>query len=271
MTIRIDRFGDVTLPNYNPQIPLGTGKIKDGLVNIPGDGGYDPWGSGFAPMKPYTLRKRCTLFADTPEDLQDALDEVKGLVSIRDELYATMLHDETIERWAYARCQQVTAERRSETPSGFMQDIEIEFLINPPIWYGEYVSETLILLTGDDTFTLTNGGNRIIDDMIIEIYANAAGTITEVEVTKTAGATVYGHFIYDGTITSGAGQELIINCGAASVLNAGVDDYEHFHLQSDHRNDRWIRLNTGDNTINIKRTGGTAFDVAIVKYYYQYW
>jgi len=283
MTIRLDRFGTTTLPNYNPKTPVGTGGVKDALVDVPGDGAYDAWSTHPAPGKPYHLRKKCTLYEEPVDGthaalvaartaLQTALDALKALEGTRDKLFAVLLSDGS-ERWAWARCVKVDGTRE---PGAYLtQVVEIDFLVNPPFWHGvdhggwtfdsgEDFDDGLYFDAADFAFTLdgspksvtvTNGGNKIVDDMIITVTAGSAA-ITALDIKKYYGATIYGHVSYSGTIA--IGKSLVIDCGAVSVVNDGTGDANHFTIESDHRNDRWIRLNVGDNTIVITYTCAAA-------------
>jgi len=52
------------------------------------------------------------------------------------------------------------------------------------------------------------------------------------------------------------GTDLVIDCGARTVTNNGVEAYDELTLGAGHVVAEWLRLPPGNTTVAVTRTGG---------------
>ncbi len=98
--------------------------------------------------------------------------------------------------------------------------------------------------------TVSNDGNGICYDAVITITAGAAN-ITALTISTANGTDID----WTGTLT--AGNALLIDCGAKSIKNNGVNAYSGFAYGGSHTANSWLELLPGDTAITIDRTGGS--------------
>lgn len=271
MAFRVEQFGDVVLPNYEPQIEGGSGEAVGSLVEIAGGGAYDTRGNNEAPLRTLKLSKRAVIYEDTRTEIREALDDLKALAGCKEKLYYRTLDSDEI-RWLYARLEIVEAPR--EPGDVWTQDVILNWITERPIWNGamrgswyfddghyfddglyfDEGSTTTTLNTSPKTATVNNGGNAAVEDAIITVTAGSAA-ITALKIERKIGATIYEQLEFSGTIA--AGNSLVIDVGAWSVLNNGVDAFDDLDLGADHASESWLRLLPGDNSIVVTFTGGS--------------
>ena len=66
--------------------------------------------------------------------------------------------------------------------------------------------------------------------------------------------------------TLGTTAALVVDCGAATVTNDGTDAYDELTIGADHAQTAWLRLEPGNTTITITRTGAENSSVVSVVY-----
>ena len=94
-------------------------------------------------------------------------------------------------------------------------------------------------------------------------------TITATGANLTTSVSVYvtgvSYLTWAGTITDG--QALVIDCGARTVKNNGVDAYSGLTLHStNHVIDDWLRLEPGNNSVLVAYTGGNGTSTALFNF-----
>lgn len=278
MTYRIERFGSLELAVFDVTDDVGTFPTRSALIPLPGGGFYDLYGGEDAPRDNTIIRRRMSFFEDTKADLVEAYYDLRAMVGKREKLYRRRA-DGTTE-WCYARLRTVNAQRVAR--NHFFQPVECIWEMVSDIWYGELHGSVWTFDSGeffdtglffdpttDTLFALDavpkscacpNDGNRVVNNAIITITA-AGSAITEVTIISvSAGISLK----YVGSIA--AGEALVINCGAKSVKDNGVDSYSGFTLESGHTQEEWLPLEPGTTTLSISRTGGNNSSTARIAY-----
>ncbi len=262
MTYRIDQFGTTTLPNYNPESDVGTGEAQLVSSEMLDGGEFDHLGSQKAPVRIPPIIKRCTLYKNE-DDIAMGGDyaELRALVGVRDVLYRRMIDGDTLQ-WVWARLRKIDATRRPG--SRYMLDLNLTFVVYSRAWNGEILRDeyeisdvgageddlTTCLAESDETAAVTivieQNGDVDQPDVIFTIHAIAAtDTITIANAAS-------GHTLaFSGTVD--AGDDLVIDCGARSVLNGGADAYND--LTPPATKEEWMVLKPGNNPITITLAG----------------
>jgi hypothetical protein len=273
MSYALERFGSLTLPTYNPVIGVGTGKAVLQLLPLPGGSVFDVLGDEQADVGLERIKARYRLVASSGTDLQSDFNDIKALIGKRDKLYRRQADDEV--EWIYARLEDVIAKRSFKD---FTNTLDIDLIFakisenwngesHGAVWYldaGEYFDTGLYFdVTGEITLdvspksiTVNNGGNADVKNCILTITAGSAAiTALEIERRDSGDTTTFEHLDYNGTIA--IGDSLVIDCGAFTIENDGVDDYDNLDLGSSHQTDDWFNLIPGNNTIRVTKTGGS--------------
>jgi hypothetical protein len=270
----VERFGTTTITLYNgaDDLPAGPGYATHS--DLPAGGARDLFGSGWGRIGARVVRKSGELIADTAAELQTAADALRALSQQRDTLYVRM--DSGAVRTVTARCTKVAAPRTSEHT--LFLPVQLEWVILDPCFRGEHhgggwhfngpvltpQEPQVYFDTGryfdeatGDVITLSdapdptvnfvaNNGNTPIYDPIITITATA-NPISYVKVTGT-------NCEWEWTGTLAATKKLVVNCGALTVTNDGVDAYSGFGFTADHHIPDWFQLLPGNNNLIIEAT-----------------
>lgn len=271
----LERFGTVTLPIYNPESDHSPLHARTAVIQTIA-GAFDGWGDEDAPLElPATRSYRCVVLEESYSAWRTALDELRALVGKRAKLYRRANDDDSIQ-WCTARLLQNPTQRRYG--SGLAQEVELVFQLWSG-WHGQdhkswkldegyflddglYLDDggfTETMASSPHTITVTNGGNRRVDDAVITITAGSS-SITAVTIAKTGETDID----YGGIISST--KTLVIDCGAYTVKDDGVSDYANFSLASNHKIAEWLRLDPGDNDIIITFSGGSTNSTVNVQF-----
>lgn len=260
MPYRLTQFGSADLPTWEPE--HGLGAASNVLVMpLPGGGVFDVAGAEIAPSAPRLITCR-GVYVDTEVDA--AYTAIMRQLGRRDQLKRKRDNDSS-EEWCYARLQEVRADRTAEFPTTL--PVELDFAMISPCWYGIDKSADYTLDAVPKIVTLTNGGNARVANAVVTVTAHGSA-ITQVKVTalklQDLQWITLSEFQWDGTLA--AGNSLIIDCGALTVTNNGLNAYKGFRLTANHKQDDWLRIEPGENTVRISRTGGDNQSTAHIAY-----
>jgi hypothetical protein len=281
MAYILERFGTLTIPDYEPAQDVGTGAAKPTVLALPGGGLYDAFGTEQVPRQGYSVGCDGFYWEASDTALKTTSYSWRAMIGKRDKLYRRVDGTADVE-WAYARLVNISSRRTPQhdewLPYGF------EFLVLSPNWSGyrhgdgwlldagEYFDTGLVFdeATGD-VFTITspqtcvvnNAGNARVTNAILTIHAGSANiTVASVVVTGISS------FTWTGVLA--AGKNLVIDCGKAMIHNDGADAYSGMALNATHYIDDWLRLEPGNNSVIVSLTGGAA-DSTIAFEFYDGW
>jgi len=281
----IKRFGTTTIPTDLPEQDTGAGEIGNvEFLPLPGGGSSRTIGSATANPQARSIKVKGAIStkSQTPTALDTQFYALQALLGVHDKLYRNRSGDTTQWEWIYATCMKISAPRKLKNREHI--EMDFTFQLEQAAWNGanhyswtldsgEYLDTGLYLDSADFTFaldaspktvTVTNGGHVTVEDCTITV--TAAGTaITALQIERVVDATTYEDLNYAGSIA--AGQSLVIDTGSWSVENNAVDDYDNFSLGAGHKNDAWLRLLSGDNSIKVTKTGGSAASTITVEFY----
>lgn len=268
MTWKLERFGSVVLPTYNPETPIGTGPTRETIVATHG-GFFDAYGDDQAPLQlPYDLPLRVTPKESTVAALLATLRALKAMRGTQGRLYRRVYGGEV--EWCWARVAQVPAERQVQHNTH--QPVEIVFRVLS-CWYGMYhapgpgfddglyfddgvwfdIEETTTLTLPAQSVTVNNGGDTTATNVVVRVTAGDTD-ITALELAISGVA----HLVF--ALTIAATKTLVIDCGSKSILNDGVAAGINPTGASHHSN-YWLPLEPGDNTVAVGITGGLSGSV----------
>jgi hypothetical protein len=221
-----------------------------GLLSLPGGGVHDPWGSAQAPVK---LPGRITLDSELVEadaaSFKTAVYALRALIGTRALLYRSPDGEAANSESALARLEGVSMSRNADNI--LVLGTTLTFEILQSVWDGADGTVAATLDTTPKSIVVANDGNARVDDAVITIVAKTSSiTVLTVAVAGVSS------FTWTGTLV--ANKALVINCGARTVKNDGADAYSGFVLDAGHTVAEWLRLQPGNNTVVITRTGGDA-------------
>lgn len=254
-------FISTTLPTARPRPDVGTGPVRSGAILLPSGTIYDPSGEAQKRRGLYTVEYPCMVKKSTEAAAHTAYQALRALIGQYGKLYRKLYDDST--QTLYCRLVDVRAERIPDHL--FNQPLTLVWETRQEVWHGA-------LNTDSSDFTtpvvpeINNAGDAIQRDVTITI--TAAGTDITVVGISNAETGHISDFHFTGTIA--VGKSLIIDTGAWSVLNDGVDAWDDFAFQATHAIDSIIRFKNGNNTITLHRTGGSNASTYEFKHYDAY-
>ncbi len=250
MAYLIERFGDAyataeELPILGGEQPLGGGGARSGRVGLAGGGSYDVWGNDRAPARAQDVTVTGWWPGASEDAMESKLATLKALEGVRSKLWRSNGVD---AQWRWARLMQVEDAASRGTPA--TDEISLTFEMATGVWNGTPHDDVTTLNVSPKTITVANGGNMRVGDAVVMVTAGSA-PITALSIAISG----VSKFTYSGTIA--VGKSVVIDCGALSVHNDGVDDYEHFALDTNlHTISEWLRLEPGNNSVVVTITGG---------------
>jgi hypothetical protein len=263
-------FSTVTLPEGEPSTPVGGAPTHAPTVKLPGGRYYAASELGAqAPVSlPYRQTYRGIIYGDTADELQTALDALKGLRGFeaaltREVQINPLAEEEPQQQWCSACLLQVTSTRESK--NGLWLEVQLEFEIRS-LWRGSLQEHVYIMGYGVNTLLVTNLGNCDVAE--VELTLTAGEAITQFDLTS--GVEVAWR--YTGAVA--AGKAVIIDTGQQAVHNNdGVADYAHFALLDAHTVEDWLLLHPGANYLTVTLLGGVygAGDHSLKFSYYDAW
>lgn len=262
---------DYTLPSPRPQHYVGVGSVDRGIFTpLPTGGVYDNYGIDPAPVSQQQIpwRGALALRGMTAAQLETYEANLRSLLGKRGSLYRTW---DSSSNAQFCDARLVSYDATRGMPGNYL-DVDLTFQMISPLWNGAAHTHTFTkaeITTASGIVSLTNSGNANQDNVVITITAQTSAiTALDIKKESATGATIYDHLTWDGTLV--AGDSLVIDTGAYSVMNDGTSDYSSFVLGASHREDHWFRLWASANRIEIAITGGG--DTSTVKFeYYDAW
>jgi len=269
MSYRITQFDTVTLPDLDPEDDVSTFEARNSVVTLP-DGWFDARGAERSRRNPLPLTVRRSLISEPTESLTAAdvsrteYNALRVLVGTRAKLYRTWSDVADTVEWTYARLLRVGGRADRKDNRG-LAELELAFQIISPTWYGATPVNTTgpYFVAGEHTRTLTNSGNANVTDAIITLLNAKAITGAVLTYFKIYNATTDHTFEWNGTLHED--EALIIDCGAQTVTNNGVDSYYGFVRPTNH--ERWMEFAPGDNELNVFITDGSDYPYVRYQFY----
>lgn len=264
MGYRITRFASTDLPARREMQDAITGRVQSSLVRLPGGKVFDAHGTETAIGEGYPVKVGGAVHAATPAALKTAVYALRALKGVQDKLYRTPDGGSANSEWVEARCDNVESIR--DWRNRLWENVVFYFTVLDDVWSGAAGETNITLDASPKSGEVTNSGNAVVRDLTITIAAEGTA-ITQVDIENLETGHV-SKIRYSGSIT--AGQSLVIDCGALSVKNNAVDDWDNLSIEAAHEIDEWLRLMPGNNTIRVTRTGGGATSVATLNWRHGY-
>ena len=263
MSYKLVRFGSLTLPIYNPLTDISTGRSLTNAADLPGGGAFDMLGSDEAVFGSNMISLEAVLQEDVIADMTTAFNTLRGAVGKKTKLYREYPDGDI--HYMISRLREMTGQKESKHINHL--PVKLVFETIAPYWRGslhggwtldsgEFLDdgldldsdETVTLDSSPKTFDVVHNGNAIVIDPLIVLTAGSAA-ITAFELT-----TDEINLEWSGTLA--VGESLVIDCGAYSVKNDGVDDYANFDLGSGHAINEWMKIPPGTNSVSVTISGG---------------
>lgn len=273
MTYKLDSFGTFDINLYDSVDDVGTADSNAALYTLAGGSLFDPLGSTRAEAIPRTLTKTGQIVGATRDEVYADFNTLRSLRGKRRKLNRVMFSgddpEDRVQHWTWARCMSVNRGVGRTHAMQFYLPVSLEFQQLSPVWYGRFRSASGWVLDDgyylDDGYFLDDTGNSFAvtggTSQDISLTNNGNENVTNAIITLTAGDValtslrVIGpdtNIYYGGTIE--VNTSVVINCGAFSVKNQGVADYDNFTLDPSHQSRYWLNLAPGTNTVTIQTT-----------------
>lgn len=255
------------IPDQAPDHDIGSGRATNvEFLPLPAGGVHDTLGESDADMSNRRFTVRCAvtknfLNSTNGATMDAAFAKMMGYAGKRGTLYRTQDQTPATDD-EHATCRLMEVKARRTPGDTWMIPVELDFMMIDRVWKGDAASVVRPgfgenLINGSAyIFNATNFGDAIVTDATFTITANDTSNsdydIRTIKLRKLVGAVAYGDLNYNATVSGG--NVLVIDCGARSVKNNGVDDYANFTLGTGQRSDGWIRLGPGNNTLELTVT-----------------
>lgn len=261
MAYQLESFIDTILPVGNPTTDISPIRARTNVIQTMA-GAYDPdAGNDTADELPHQITYRALSDGNNYAQWRAAEDAFRALVGKRGRLWRRAEDDSTVQ---WALCRLIALPGQRGTRDILWKEDTFEFQQIAP-WRGRdhrewilddgefldtglYLNEVVTYTYSHPmTLVINNGGNARVTDAIITITAGSV-PITATRIIKSGQTDMQ----FAGTIA--AGQSLVIDTGSYSVLNNGNNGYGQFNLLVGHLINEWLRLEPGDNTLEINLT-----------------
>ncbi len=229
------------------ELSVGPDQTVSGIVTLPGGGVYDALGTAQHDAQlPRVFEAPIFLAATTAALLETAVDAINAWAGKHDKLWAQNA-GATLARWRYAI---IDVDLKLTSPAQTSITGRCIFTSPQPGWNGAASSTGDIPLdTNPHNVSWTNAGNRAVDNAIITLTAGA-NNITAVTFIVAGVSSI----TWTGTLV--ATTALVIDCGARTVLNNGVDARSGLTRNVAHTINPWLRLAaSASTTVSVGFTG----------------
>lgn len=287
MLLTYETFRDVPLPIFDPVEPQNSWPVRSSYTDISSGGAYRANGSQRSPKGRRTLRRSGTLLQEvttTDQAALAALREAFALLEVEVGNSGRLVGktEGDLRVWTTAELLSVNATAEPRTVYRFTRyvalDVECEFVLPNPAWYGESLvvrelhdlyddDESGLLMMGIDgrpvgdpvTFSVAHDGNLPSSRVVVTI-TSGTGTITAVTLTNNTTGHVMTWVSPDGPAL-GPGDVLVIDAGARRVSINDAGNWAGFTEDPD--NERWFELAPGLNTITLEWTDSATDDTSV--------
>lgn len=275
---QIYQFDGVGLPLYNPETDLMSGVVASTLRQSIG-GTFDIYGIrqrlpdtlNFAVNGTYAAADANILLIDhagnrildhannrilvaTPTQwLRLQVDALRSRIGVRGTIWRRRWQDTTVTQWKTARLLSIN-ELGNTRLRTYLAELDCQFETAHAAWRSSAASTVSgnLVSGGPLGLNVTSDGNAPVTDPVITI--TASGSITSIQIVCVAAGV---DLTWTGTLS--AGQSLVIDCGAPSVLKAGANAYSGLTLGAGHTARGWLPLAAGINVLTVYANGtGTA-------------
>ena len=249
-------YGDsqelMMLPPYDATSTTGPGGVPTQYVPTVAGGLFDGLGGADAHVLSQVIRHAGTFVSIIPADFDTRYQAIAGALGKAGRLWRKWIGAE-VRHWCYARFTALEGEKAQGQLA--YQPIVMEFTRTSP-WFAESASSQQVVLgVTPYSFVVTRDGaaNAPVFDAVITVTAQGVG-ITDLVIENTAN----GSYIRFTGATIAVSKSLVIDCGAGTVKNDGVNAIAYFSLGANHAIPDWLRLEAGGsvNTIRVTRAGG---------------
>lgn len=287
MAYTLRQFGSILLPEYKEEGQsdnMGTGLALTSWQQLPNGTYFDNYAG--VERRPQGIRPRTKeglLIGSSHEAIETQIDNLRKHIGVRDKLTVQFMSGRL--RWQYAVLRQVDI--AAELFRNFTVPAQLTFETAAQHWY-ELIRGVEGWTVGDDSFTLgdgtaglgqndfvftingngsarffslTHNGNIPATNLIITVTAGTTN-LTQVDLQNvTSDAATANDWICQYTSTILAGESLVIDCGAQTVLNDGDNAYADF--SATHRG-QWMRLEAeAVNSVRVVAYGNSNLDATI--------
>lgn len=277
MPYRYLSFDGALLPEAMPEDDLSVGPVPSTLVDSL-DGTFDYYGATQRLPKRQVINYRglivgeadthlvdetlddivdesgdfIVLGADYAADLRDKTDDIKGKIGVYGQIVRER-EDDGMQQFKYGRMLEARHIRTVRDVDRIAAlDIAIETNGGPWKKVGTPFLHSGLVYAGSTFFDVTIGGTSPVLDAVISVSAVGA-PVTSVSLTASGGH----NWTWTGTIA--IGTALVIDCGALTVKNNGIDAYAGFVLDPSHTARGWLELPSNQTTaLTIDLVGGPA-------------
>jgi len=252
-----DYAGATVLPDGLASQNVMPDAMTPSMIKLPGGGVFNPYGADEALPQGTILVARGAYTAADRAALLDLVDALRAWNGKTSNLYVSTTT--TAYRWRKAR---IWCDDQPVTPhslAGFWQPMTLTFELEDTIWHGDDATDTITMTNAATTDTIVNDGNATVRSIILTYTVAVAGNTVTNLIIENETASYICKIQYADTIA--LGEALVIDCGAKTVLNNGVNGFADFSIiTATHTKTEWLVLAPGNNTIKVTRTSGNATD-----------
>jgi len=260
-------FGDsaepLLLPPYDVASTIEPGAVAAQYVQTVMGGQFDGLGNADAHSISQVIRHSATFAQFSPADLEERQIAIDRQLGRSGRLWRKWRASLT-QQWCYARFTSLEGE--SAPGQMVYQPVVMEFTRTSP-WFAELAStQQVVLGVTPYSFVVTRdvAANAPVFDAVITVTAQGVG-VTDLVIENTTN----GSYIRFTGATIAVGKSLVIDSGAGTVKNDGVDAIAYFSLGASHAIPDWLRLEAGAsvNTIRVTRAGGGSNSTIRIDWY----
>lgn len=277
----LERFDDVTLSLQEARQDTSSGQSLSAFRQLQ-SGAFRVRGSQRSEREITRITTTGEYYGDAIANVEAWLFDIKRKRGELGKLYRRTKATEQAQ-WCWAELTRVSTENNVNTI--FEQPAGLDFTMISPCWNGTHHSgagweldsgvhldtgraldegETYILPAGTlatGEVDAVNAGNFHVDNAILTITAGTEDVTSLVFGTEYPEGRTDADLSFVATIP--AGQSLVIDCGARSVLLNGVDAYDDLVIGEDHKLVGLLRLYPGTTTIGFLTTSDDDITVTL--------